>query len=140
MVGKGSSKNQEIWKIEVGNLSAKFLKTQFRSNYNFATSLNLLNSIKKIQPHSFLFRFEVSNLKSSNFSVFPSASTVPRQRLTHFVCAQNLKNVSIFGMSIFSVPIFDRIFPTFLNFENLIERIFLRDKPYSMNRIWWNFN
>ena len=39
--------------------------------------------------------------------------TVPRQRLTHFVCAQNLKNVSIFGVSIFGVPIFDCIFPFF---------------------------
>ena len=35
-------------------------------------------------------------------------STVIRQRLTHFVCAQNVKNVSIFGL-----PIFDCIFPIF---------------------------
>ena len=38
-------------------------------------------------------------------TIFPIISTVLRQRLTHFVCPQNLKNVSIFG-----VPMFDCIF------------------------------
>ena len=58
-------------------------------------------------------------------------STVPRQRLTHFVCAQNLKNVSIFG-----VPIFDCIFPTFLGpkidifqFREPFRKDIFRDKP-----------
>ena len=36
-----------------------------------------------------------------------------RQRLTHFVCAHNFRNVSILGVSIFGVPIFDRIFSNF---------------------------
>ena len=36
--------------------------------------------------------------------------TVLRQRLTHFNSAQNLKNASIFGVSIFGVPISSRNF------------------------------
>ena len=39
-----------------------------------------------------------------NQSLFPGVEigyTVPRQRLTHFVCAQNLKNVSIFGEGLY---------------------------------------
>ena len=36
--------------------------------------------------------------------------TVLRQRLTHFNSAQNLKNASIFGVSIFGLPISSRDF------------------------------
>ena len=49
--------------------------------------------------------------------------TVGRQRLTHFVCAHNFRNVSIFGVSIFGMPIFDRIFSKFFGPKNEILKI-----------------
>ena len=58
-------------------------------------------------------------------------TTVPRQRLTHFVCAQNLKNVSIFG-----VPIFDCIFPTFLGPKIIIFRFREPLRKNILKKFW----
>lgn len=42
---------------------------------------------------------------------FSISCTVVYQILTHFTCARNYKNVSIFGMSIFGISIFGQVFP-----------------------------
>ena len=65
-----------------------------------------------------------------NFTEF---SLVIWRRLIHFVCAQNLENVSIFGVSIFGVPIFDCIFP-FFGPEIDIFKIL---RPFSKKECFW---
>ena len=61
------------------------------------------------------------------WSFFITRNTVGRQRLTHFVCAHNFRNVSIFGVSIFGMPISDEIlsqfFYFFQNFEKMCQSL-----------------
>ena len=60
-----------------------------------------------------MLRKIISQLKNQLKSLSLFKGTVLRQRLTHFQSGQNLKNASIFGVSIFGVPLFDCIFRYF---------------------------
>ena len=104
-----------MWFISTPYIQFKFIQYLTVRAQLFAPNVEL-NNIKSIcRQHILIFRH-----------------TVACEKLTHFTCGHNFKNVSIFGMSIFGCqfcPNFSKFFLTqkwsFLNFENILTRMFI---------------
>ena len=117
-----------IWVVRVGRSWLIYLQREsdllIRVSYHTQTAFekheraperlpwnrNVLPLVQKSILDLLGFKLRPSFNIGRNF-ILDLIRTVLRQRLTHFNSAQNLKNASIFGVSIFGVLILDCVFP-----------------------------